>query len=275
MKMQKLMILMLACAILFAFDSCKKDEVANSENISNDGGVSPNGGVTPLSDYVIENAVTDVDGNTYRAVKLGNQVWMAENLRTTRYANGNNIPISSGSNPSTTTGLRYYPDNDESYVSTYGYLYNWPAVMNGASPSESNPSGVQGICPTGWHMPSDAEWTQLTNYVSSRGEYVCGDDSSYIGRALASTTGWESSIYNCAAGSDQSTNNATGFSAFPAGCYVTYDFFNSLGTNAYFWSATQLNEGYAYCRILGFHDRGVRRENEYKRMGYSVRCVRN
>ncbi|MBR4535035.1 MAG: hypothetical protein IKO62_00075 [Bacteroidales bacterium] len=109
--------------------------------------------------------VTDYDGNIYYTVQIGSQCWMKQNLRTTHYANGASIAL--GSSTSTTTAYRYYPNNNSSNVSTYGYLYNWPAVMHGASSSSSNPSGVQCICPNGWHVPSDAEWVQLTNYVRS------------------------------------------------------------------------------------------------------------
>ena len=83
---------------------------------------------------------------------------------------------------------------------TYGLLYNWKAVTRNSSSSSSNPSNVQGICPTGWHVPSDAEWTQLTNYVSSQSEYVCGNDEENIAKVLASTTGWNISTNTCAVG---------------------------------------------------------------------------
>ena len=114
-------------------------------------------GTTTLMDY---------DGNIYKTVQIGQQCWMKENLRTTKYADG--ISIALGSIPSTTIAYRYYPDNNSSNVNTYGYLYNWKAVMRNSSSSDANPSGVQGICPTGWHVPSDEEWKQLTNYVSSQ-----------------------------------------------------------------------------------------------------------
>lgn len=158
--------------------------------------------------------VTDIDNNTYNTVQIGLQCWLKENLRTSRYANGMSIAL--GSCTSTTTAYRYYPDNNSSNVPSYGYLYNWKAVMGNSSSSWTNPSGVQGICPTGWHVPSDAEWTQLTNYVSSQSQYVCGSNIK-IAKALASTTGWNSSTNTCAVGNNPSSNNVTGFSAFPVG----------------------------------------------------------
>ena len=78
-------------------------------------------------------------------------------------------------------------------VARYGYLYNWPAVMHGESSSSTNPSGVQGICPNGWHVPSDAEWVRLFIYVSSQPQYQCDNSSDNFAKALASTIGWDSS----------------------------------------------------------------------------------
>lgn len=101
---------------------------------------------------LIKNAVEDIDGNKYDAVKIGNQVWMAENLKTTRYADGTEIPLETNFNvvpPSKEKVLRFYPDGKSKNIETYGYLYNGPAVMHNATSSDENPSCVQGICPTG------------------------------------------------------------------------------------------------------------------------------
>ena len=215
--------------------------------------------------------VTDIDNNTYNTVQIGNQCWMKENLRTTHYSNGTSIAL--GSSTSTTTAYRYYPNNDQSNVSTYGYLYNWKAVMGGSSSSSVNPSGVQGICPTGWHVPSDAEWTQLTNYVSSQSQYVCGSSTDNIAKALASITGWEESNETCTVGNSPSANNATGFSALPAGIYfIAYGVF---GQTAYFWSATEDDGNLAYFRGLSYIFTYVSRNYLNKDVGFSVRCVRD
>ncbi|MCQ2271643.1 MAG: fibrobacter succinogenes major paralogous domain-containing protein [Bacteroidales bacterium] len=206
--------------------------------------------------------VTDIDNNTYNTVQIGNQCWMKENLRTTRYSNGTSI------------GSLYYPNNDQYNVSNCGYLYTWFQVMGNSSSSSANSSGVQGICPIGWHVPSDAEWTQLTNYVESQSQYQCGIYSSSIAKALASTTGWNSSTNNCAVGNNSSTNNATGFSALPAGYYSGVYYYH-LGNNAYFWSATENLDGLAYYRYLGYNSDNVYSSNYVKYYGYSVRCVRD
>ena len=216
--------------------------------------------------------LTDVDGNVYNTVQIGQQCWMKENLRTTRYADHTEIPA--GSTTSDTDPYRYAPNNDEGNVPAYGYLYNWPAVMHGWASSSINPSGVQGICPTGWHVPSNAEWTQLTDYVSSQSQYVCGSDNTYIAKALASTTGWNSSTTTCAVGNTLSSNNATGFSALPAGNY-NGTYYASFGYNAGIWSATEYDGGGAYGRNLYYDGAGVGRINYGKYLGFSVRCLRD
>ena len=251
--MRKIIFIILSVLGISAFISCKEQKHLTTDEPSQ--------------------PVTDIDGNVYKTVKLGNQVWMAENLRTTRYADGTPIPL--GTEASFTTAYRYYPDDNSANVADYGYLYNWAAVMNGSASSEANPSGVQGICPNGWHVPSDAEWAELTNYVKSQSQsqYVCGDYTGNIAKALASETGWNSSTYNCDVGNNPSANNATGFSARPAGGYFgSYSYF---GYNANFWSATQSDSYDAYDRSLYYYYAYVNRYNYNKSSGYSVRCVRN
>ena len=218
--------------------------------------------------------VTDIDGNVYNTVMIGTQCWMKENLRTMHYTDSTLIPA--GETYSETDPYHYAPNNDEANVVIYGYLYNWPAVMHGAATSETNPSGVQGICPTGWHVPGDAEWTQLTDYVSSKSQYVCGSDNGNIAKALASTTGWYEYDYECAVGNDQSVNNATGFSALPAGYYLdgSCSYFGGYGY-AGFWSATTNSESNAYDRSFGYGNADVLRDYDSLSTGLSVRCVRD
>ena len=224
----------------------------------------------PSTADVIRNAVTDIDGNKYDAVRIGTQVWMASNLRTTRYADGTSI--AQGSSTSDTTPYWYYPYNNASNMSTCGLLYNWEAVMRNSSSSKANPSGVQGICPTGWHVPSDAEWTQLTDYVGSLSDFQCNGNSSSIAKALASTEGWCPSSNECAAGNNRSSNNATGFSAFPAGLYYgNYEIF--IGANL--WSSTEDDSRLAWNRYLYYKNSTVSRSSYYKYYGFSVRCVRD
>ena len=217
--------------------------------------------------------VSDYDGNSYKTVLIGTQCWMAENLRTTHYANGEFIPMGSHI-LSYEEAFRYCPDNKSSNVRIYGYLYNWKAVMGNYTSSSSNPSGVQGICPTGWHVPSDAEWTQLAEYVGSKSEYQCNGEIIYIAKALAATTGWNCSPFSCAVGNNQSTNNDTGFSAVPAGDLSGSRFF-SLGTSALFWSSVEYSSSNAYYYHLYYGSADVNRYYTDKDDGYSVRCLRD
>ena len=226
---------------------------------------------TTPSDSTCPATVTDVDGNVYNTVQIGDQCWMRENLRTTKYSDGTAIAL--GSSTSTSTAYRYNSNNDTVHVPTYGYLYNWKAVMRNSSSSSANPSGVQGVCPAGWHVPSYDEWKQLTDYVSSQSQYQCGGTSTSIAKALASTTGWSSSSTTCAVGNNRSSNNATGFSALPAGYY--YGSYGNFGNGANFWSSTEYNSGYAYKRYLYYSGANVSSDNYSKYNGYSVRCLRN
>ena len=215
--------------------------------------------------------ISDYDGNTYSTVQIGDQCWMRENLRTTHYANGGSIPLGSSTSTDSTTAYRFYPNGSESNVSTYGYLYNWPAVMAGSASSNSNPSGVQGICPNGWHVPSHSEWAQLINYVSGQTSYVCSNNSNNIAKALASTTYWMNSNESCAVGNTPADNNATGFTALPADRTHA----SGLGTLAFFWSSTDdgddaynLSFIYSLAHVANIY-------SDFKFFGFSVRCLRN
>ena len=262
--MKKVFALILSMALPFLFamslSSCKKDKVEEIQE--------------PEGDGIIKNAVKDYDGNTYDAVKLGKQVWMASNLRTTHFANGSVIPLGNMvTNISANEPYRYNPDDNGSTVNTHGYLYNWPAAMNKGNSSSASPSGVQGACPNGWHMPSEAEWNELTDYLSSQTKYQSGG-SANIAKALAAKSGWDQSPVANTVGNDQSSNNATGFSAVPAGeCHQTP---NHYGGSAYFWTATQRGSTmFAYYRMMRYYEATVIADEEFKEYGMSVRCVRD
>ena len=230
--------------------------------------------------------VTDYDGNVYNTVTIGTQIWMKENLKTTHYSDG--WPIECGlSIYSSDVAYYYYPGGNVSNVEMYGLLYNWAAVMNGSSFSESNPSGVQGICPTGWHVPSDAEWHQLGDYVNSHSIYACGGSSSQTAKALADSIGWFSGyLYNasgCCPCVEPSLNNATGFSARQAGSTTTTGVasndFSGWG-GAMFWSTTKSNSGDdpSFASIPYPNSAVFNWSSGYgsdKSRGFSVRCVRD
>ena len=122
-----------------------------------------------LKDMAGIGTVTDIDGNTYRTVRIGDQIWMQENLRVTHYADGTAVPFVE--NSTNWDALEWddkaycWYDNSVANKDIYGGLYTWAAAMNGELSSEANPSGMQGVCPNGWHLPSDSEWKQLEMYL--------------------------------------------------------------------------------------------------------------
>ena len=224
----------------------------------------------------------DYDGNTYGTIQIGSQCWMKENLKTTHYADGTGI--ASGSAHSYSNASRWcYPGDNSSNKANYGLLYSWSAMMRSSSSSSNTPSGVQGICPTGWHVPSDAEWTQLTNYVSSQNNYLCSSSSSSIAKSLASKSNWNSCSSSCTVGNNPSDNNATGFNAKAAGrgtgggisISTTFVYLTNMGKNAYFMSATANGDDF-YGRIIGNCASAVSRDGNLKKNeAYSVRCVKD
>ncbi len=163
----------------------------------------------------------------------------------------------------------------------YGVLYNWFAAMNGAKSSTSNPSGVQGVCPAGWHLPSDAEWTQLLTYLADNGykyDASIGNttEGTRLALALVANNGWKSSTSEGAAGNTDypEYRYKSGFTALPGG-YRYRGAFNYIGNGGYWWSSTESNTNYAWYRSLYYDSSNVHRGSYTKEDGYSVRCVRD
>ncbi|MBR3550456.1 MAG: fibrobacter succinogenes major paralogous domain-containing protein [Bacteroidales bacterium] len=163
------------------------------------------------------NAVQDADGNWYGAVVIGKQVWMAENLRTKHFSDGVAIPHG-GTNYSDSTPYYYHVTGQEENDDEYGLLYNQPAVIRGGAMTDANPSGVQGVSPTGWHVPSGAEWNQLTEYLGKQNRLLADETTPLkVAKALAARSGWRTSENEDAVGNNQSLNNKTLFGAKPSG----------------------------------------------------------
>jgi uncharacterized protein (TIGR02145 family) len=202
------------------------------------------------------------DGNAYKTVKIGNQIWLAENLKY--------LPSVVGpSTGSETTPYYYVYGYDGTNVTdakatsnytTYGVLYNWPAAMAGAGSSNSIPSGVQGICPAGWHLPSAAEWTQLTYYLG--GKDVAGGKLKEAGYDH-----WQSP--------NTGATNETGFTALPGGYRNEFGYFDNIGYFGLWWSATENGARYAWYRRMNYSGSNVNRDDRSKDVGISVRCVRD
>ena len=219
----------------------------------------------------------DVDGNTYEFIKYGDQVWTVENAEMVTYRDGTEIPeVTDGTAWSNlTTGAWCYYDND----STKGRLYNWYAIMGiHDAASLADATLRKAFAPEGWHVASDAEWTTLENYLIANGyNYDSTTTENKIGKAMASTAGWNSSANTGAPGNDQSLNNGSGFNAFPEGSRRSYDgAFPNESNYAFFWSSTESSADLGWYRYLSFGGSYLYR-NDYdgKRSGLSVRFVRD
>jgi len=194
MKKGVLLILIKGVIISLALVSCKKDDPENDSKIV----VTED---TPITDY---------DGNSYKTIKIGNQIWMAENLKSAHYSDGYTI-------------ASFSYGNDDANVLVYGRLYTWSATMKGAAGSNSNPSNVQGIAPVGWHVPSKAEWQQLINYL--------GGVSAAGGKLK------EEGIAHWANPNEGATNESK-FNALPAGMYAFWNEFQWIGDHCAFATST-------------------------------------
>ncbi|MBQ1653060.1 MAG: hypothetical protein II060_04665, partial [Bacteroidales bacterium] len=169
-----------------------------------------------------------------------------------------------GTTTSETDPYYYYVNGDEANTDEYGYLYNWAAAMNGASSSSDNPSGVQGICPNGWHLPSNAEWTQLSDYLGGTGN---------AGAMLSGQPAGEDQYWQTGTLTESVYFGKSGFNALPAGDYS--DPYNNFGINATFWTATERNSYNANNNTITNAETYVSPGNATKSTGYAVRCVKN
>ena len=212
--------------------------------------------------------VSDYNGHTYNTVKIGNQCWMKESLRSTAYADGTTIPMYSGSTYKEDKSYAgYYPNNSINVGNQYGYLYNWFAVMRGGTnPTSSNnkPSGVQGICPNGWHVPSYAEWSELETYVNTKyGNYS---------HELAANN----NLWTVGGNSPDNTWNKLGFSGIPLGEINGTGTAGVLeyGEYAAFWSSTLYGSDEPYCPYIASALYADYTSYDYY-YGQQVRCVRD
>ena len=228
--------------------------------------------------------VLDIDGNEYKTVKIGDQIWMAENLRVSRYNNGDDIPtdLSDDNWENTTEGAYAIFDHNhenadgidspEEMVTAYEKLYNWYAVDD-----------ERGLCPEGWSVPSDDDWTQLVDYVVDQKYPNESDNPDGAGNALKSCRQVDSPE-----GDDCNTPehprwdsddthhgfDEFGFSALPGGVRNTAGSFYSLGASGFWWSSTEYSSSFAWYRLVYRSYGNVRRYYGDKAYGFSLRCVR-
>ena len=224
----------------------------------------------PTADKTINfdfTACTDADGNNYRVVKIGTQTWMAENLKTTKYNYGTSIPYvidNTAWNILSTPAFCWHNNDATTNKNTYGALYNWYTVSTAK------------LAPVGWHVPTDAEWTILENYLMANGyNYNGATTGNNYAKSLAATTNWTSYMGTGVLSQDLSKNNSTGFSALPGGMrdFNSGSFFN-LGYVGYWWSSNEVTSS-AWYRSLNCQESNMSRSYNYKSTGYSVRCVKD
>ncbi len=210
--------------------------------------------------------VTDIDGNVYQTVRIGKQVWMAENLRTTRYNDG--IPVTLDTSiwtyPRTERYCYYKNTTNADSIGKFGALYTWYAVGTGK------------LAPVGWHVPSYEEWETMRNYLIAKGYNYDGTTAgNKIGKSLSSKEDWIASTNAGAIGNNPAKNNTTGFTAFPGGLRLADGHFECIGDRAVFWSATESSTIDAYYHYLNYNGGYLFGGNFFKFCGYSVRCVRD
>jgi uncharacterized protein (TIGR02145 family) len=212
-------------------------------------------------------ACKDADGNSYKVVTIGTQTWMAENLKTTQYNDGTAIPLVTNNTAwwnKTTPGYCWYNNDAATYKNKYGALYNWYTV------------NTCKLAPTGWHVPTDAEWTTLENYLTANGyNYDGSTTGNSIAKSLAATTDWATYSGTGTIGNDLTKNNRSGFSALPGG-YRYYDgTFDYVGNYGCWWSSTEVNTSNAWYRYMYYGSNYVYGDGSNKQYGFSVRCVRD
>jgi uncharacterized protein (TIGR02145 family) len=213
-------------------------------------------------------SISDIEGNIYHTVKIGNQEWTVENLRTTKYNDGTTIPFVTDRaawQALTTPGYCY--DNNTSNADSiikFGALYNWYAV------------NTKMLAPVGWHVSTDAEWDTLQNYLITNGYNWDGSTTgNNIAKAMAAKTDWPSSVNAGEVGTDLTKNNTSGFSALPCG------YRNSVGDfgwfyDCYWWTATELFTVYAWSRHLSYGNSSLLRgTSQIKSSGFNVRLVKD
>lgn len=219
--------------------------------------------------------VTDIDGNVYNTVLIGTQCWMAENLKTTKYLNGTSIENPTGNSDwqNNTSGAYAWYDNDISWKDIYGALYNWHAVNN-----------AYGLCPEGWHVPSDDEWTQLVDYIVVEGYPNETNNPNAAGNALKSCRQVNSPLNGACNTSEHprwnlNNNNygfdAFGFAALPASFRMEHIGFGSIGGSASWWTSTENSSMNSWSRDLGSSFSAIGGSNVVKSSGFSVRCLKD
>jgi len=196
--------------------------------------------------------VTDIDGNNYSVVTIGSQCWMGENLKTSKFRDGSQIPQVTDDQQwkNLLTPAFCWYNNDNANDGTYGKLYNWFVIED-----------PRGLCPAGWHVASDAEYAVLTKYLGS------ADDVAGGRLKEAGTQHWEAP--------NEAASNSSGFTGLPGGMRFQEGQFDHMGKNGLFWSSSRDSESLANYLTLTYNSAASFRTRIYKRSGFSCRCVKD
>lgn len=249
------------------------NRAGNGYGVAGMSGIATNNTIT--QNYGIHcGTLTDVDHNEYETVVIGEQCWMRENLRTTHYADGEAIAL--GTVSSAATPYYYNPATVGSETQVFGLLYNLRAARRAShdSFSEENPSGMQGVCPDGWHLPSNAEFNQMLHFLGLDTANVCGG-AEQVAKSLAATVLWEESEVSCTVGNERLNNNLSMFTSTPAGYF--YDSFQDLYRQCRYWTTSRDHGVNSRCiyRGLSYDNASVQQAFNTAEYGYSVRCVKD
>ncbi len=239
-NLSKILVIALTSTLLF-FSGCKDDD----QNIE----------IVPL---------TDIDGNVYTTVIIGDQEWMAENLKTTKYKNGTSIDLVTDNTAwenNTTSAFSWYGHDEAQYAQTFGALYNWQAVSTGM------------LCPDGWHVPSDEEWKILEMELGM--SQAMANELNYRGTNEGSKLAGSAFLWIDGNLENNSEFGTSGFSALPGGYRAHNGLFNIVDEYGTWWTASEFDNLDAWYRGIYYQSTNVVRNFASKRSGNSVRCVRD
>jgi uncharacterized protein (TIGR02145 family) len=236
MKACKYFQLFITCIIAVALiTGCKKKDDDNNNNNNNNNLPNPD-------------PVTDIDGNVYQTVRIGNQIWMAANLRVSRYNNGDSITYGTTNTIwSSTEGRRCYYNDSLHHLNKYGYLYNYYALVDSRK-----------ICPPGYRVPTFTDWETLINHL--------GGNLNALKKLKAKHTWHESDTLN---------NNSSGFSALPGGYRDQLGGYHGLYGNAYFWTSSEsVTDKAWWFRLRSGNTEPIESASQFKKYGASCRCIK-
>lgn len=254
-------ILIMSAYLLILSVGCEKNDDDENEN--------ENGNIDHEITY---GSVTDIDGNIYKTVDIGDQKWMAENLRVSRFNNGDSLAgyLNNSEWDSTQIGAYAYWDKDSAMLEAYGMFYNWYAVNDSRN-----------ICPSGWHVPSDYEWNQLSDYLINNydvitsknvGNYLksCRQEGSPLGDSCDTQEHPRWTGDNTHYGRD-----VFGFSALPAGKREDYGDYVAVGRGAFFWSANEISNNEAIAFGFLHNDGDLQMGGDVYSTGFCIRCIKD